>query len=72
MNMTLSKVNTNYIKATENTAHDFYVVKLRSGWYAFATLKGVHPANPEGRTMGGFTTKMAAVAACKYWSVWMK
>jgi hypothetical protein len=48
------------------------VVKLRSGWYAFATLKGVHPANPEGRTMGGFTTKMAAVAACKYWSTWMK
>ena len=64
--------NTNYIKVTENTAHDFYVVKLHSGWYAFATLKGVHPANPEGRTMGGFTTKKAAVAACKSWSIWMK
>ena len=64
--------NTNYIKVTENTAHDFYVVKFYSGWYAFATLKGVHPDNPEGRTMGGFTTKKAAVAACNSWSVCMK
>lgn len=70
--MTLSKVNTNYIKVTENSAHDFYVVHLQSGWYTFATRKGAHPASSEGRTMAGFTTKKAAVAACHSWAVWMK
>lgn len=70
--MTLRQAHTDYIKVTESKTHDFYVVKLRSGWYAFATQKGVHPAKSEGRTIASFTTKKSAVTACHAWAVTMK
>lgn len=68
----MRNANLNYTKVAENTMHDFYLLKLHYGWYAIATPKGAHPDNSEGRTMGGFSTKKAAVAACKSWAIWMK
>ncbi len=66
-----SRFNTEYIKVASNETRDFYVAKLRSGWYTFATQKDVHPASPEGRVMASFTTKREAVHCAKAWSTWV-
>lgn len=62
----------NFTYITSNETVDFYIAKIPAGWFAFACVKGFDPNEPEGRSMGGFTTKKAAVAACHHWAQWMK
>jgi hypothetical protein len=62
----------NFTYITSNDTLDFYIAKIPAGWFAFACIKGVDPNDPEGRVMGGFTTKKVAKAACYTWAERMK
>lgn len=64
------KINFIYVTSNENV--NFYIAKIPAGWFAFACVKGLDPNDPDGRSMGGFKTKKAAIAACHHWTKWMK
>jgi hypothetical protein len=63
-------INFTYVTSNENL--NFYIAKIPAGWFAFACVKGLDPHDPTDRSMGGFTTKKAAIAACHCWAGWMK
>ena len=67
-----SKYNVVYTFVCSNEYKDFYVSKLRSGWYTFAVIKGQNPRLSEGRTLAGFTSKRSAVQCANKWAICMK
>ena len=62
----------NFTLIDSNDTLNFYIAKLPAGWFAFACEKGRDPHDPEGRSMGGFSTKKVAVNTCHNWAQRMK